>query len=127
MLYHKFVGTSSRCSKGSPVVTHVTQITNDVPLSMAYYLDTWYYPYRHADLIDRGGGGIAHRLDNVQTNVCTSVSSFSNIKKIESYRSGQDTDLWIDNHFPVESKNTTEIIKVTLQNPPQTNPNSAEN
>ena len=66
MLYHKFVGTSSRCSKGSPVVTHVTQITNDVPLSMAYYLDTWYYPYRHADLIDVWMGLVQVQLRSVE-------------------------------------------------------------
>jgi hypothetical protein len=42
-------------NQGFPVVSHVTQITNDVPFSLAYYRDTRHYPSRHSDLPDGGG------------------------------------------------------------------------
>jgi hypothetical protein len=37
------------------VVTLATQITNDVPFSMAYYRDFRHYPSRHSDLTQRVG------------------------------------------------------------------------
>jgi hypothetical protein len=40
---------------GFPVVNLATQITNDVPFSLAYGRDTRHYPSRHSDLKQRGG------------------------------------------------------------------------
>jgi hypothetical protein len=40
---------------GFPVVTLATQITNDVPFSLAYYRDNRHYPSRHSDLTQGGG------------------------------------------------------------------------
>ena len=53
MLAQKFVGPDLQSSKGFLVVPHVTQITNNVLLSLAYYQDKSHYPYQHADLTDR--------------------------------------------------------------------------
>ena len=54
MLAHKVVGPYSQSSKGFLVIPHVTQITNDVMLSLAYYQDKRHYPSQHADLTGRG-------------------------------------------------------------------------
>ena len=53
MLAHKVVGTFLQFSKGLPVVTNVTQITNNVPLLLTYYQGTCHYPFWHSHLTDR--------------------------------------------------------------------------
>ena len=60
-------------------------------------------------------------------NVHTSVLSLSSIQKIKSYRAGQNTDLWIYNHFPTESRNNIEGGKVNYRNMPQPTLNYDEN
>ena len=64
---------------------------------------------------EREKGRIACRPDNIRMNVHTSVSSLDNIQNSESFRSGQETDLWIYNHFPIKSRNTIDIKKVTFK------------
>ena len=63
----------------------------------------------------RENGRITCRLDNIRTNICTSVSSIANRQKGKIYISGRDTELWIYNQFSIKLRNMIKNKKVNCK------------